>query len=106
MRNSKIFISCGSLFAFACDVLILLTVTSIDNHFNHGNFFDGQDAWRLGVLGMPLALLGIGLAIMGMTKAKKFMKVIALLGLILCLLLTIAVSYEFVIANNPSLWGA
>jgi hypothetical protein len=105
MKNSKIFAAYGSSLFFIVDVFILVVASFIDNHLNHGNFFDNMHAWRLGVLGMPLALCGIGTAIFGLKKCKKIMKFLPLVGLVLCMVLTYSMYYEFVIANSPTLWG-
>jgi hypothetical protein len=105
MNNSKTLVIYSSPLIFVVDVLILVIASFIDNHFNHGNFFNAMYAWRLGLLGMPLALCGIGAAIFGIKKANKFKKVVPLVSLVLCLLLTFSMYYEFVIANSPNLWG-
>jgi len=105
MKNSKTVATYSSLIFFIVDVLILVIASDIDNHFNHGNFFDDMYAWRLGVLGIPLVLCGIGAAIFGIKKTNKLMKIVPLVSLVLCLLLAYGMYYEFVVANTPSLWG-
>ena len=89
---------------FVLDCLLLFIATELDDHLNHGNFFGPWNLWRWGVLGLPLAISGVVLGLLGANKAKGMKKIVPLVGLILCLIL---MCYLFLaIANtNSNVYG-
>ncbi|HEY4963191.1 MAG TPA: hypothetical protein VIH90_00655 [Candidatus Saccharimonadales bacterium] len=90
---------------FALDWLLLFIATKLDGQFNNGNFFDNIHAWRWGVLGLPLAIAGIVYGLIGAKRAKGLTKIVPLVGLILCILLSYWLYWSIVNANHANYWG-
>jgi hypothetical protein len=95
-----------SIMLFVIDWLVLFIASKLDDQLNHGNFFNNMHVWRWGVLGLPLALLGIVVGGMGVIRAKGLRKVIPLIGLILCLITVCYLFWVIANTNNAKYWGA